>query len=121
VNSKSREISTIKSYSSEDEDRSITGAVPEGPPCSSTGERGRREDTSIGNPEGGGVLDCASGGVLASLVVGLPSMEGEHSRLMPLLPSIVGKQRMREGNPKRGRDEEKECEMVPSGERRRYL
>jgi hypothetical protein len=40
---------------------------------------------------------------------------------MPLLPSIVGKQRMREGNPKRGRDEEKEYEMVPSGERRRYL
>jgi hypothetical protein len=34
---------------------------------------------------------------------------------MPLLPSIVGKQGMREGNPKR-RDEEKEYEMVSGGE-----
>jgi hypothetical protein len=41
--------------------------------------------------------------------------------LMLLLPSIVGKQRTREGNPRRGRDEEKECEMVHSGKRRRYL
>jgi hypothetical protein len=40
---------------------------------------------------------------------------------MPLLPSIVEKQRTKEENPKQERDEEKECEMVPSGERMRYL
>jgi hypothetical protein len=48
-------------------------------------------------------------------------VEGECSHLMPLLPSIVGKQRIREENPKQERDKEKECEMVPSGKRRRYL
>jgi hypothetical protein len=40
---------------------------------------------------------------------------------MPLLSSIVEKQRTREGNPKQERDEEKECEIIPSGERMRYL
>jgi hypothetical protein len=40
---------------------------------------------------------------------------------MPLLSSIVGKQRTRERNPKKEEDEEKECEMVLSRERRRYL
>jgi hypothetical protein len=55
------------------------------------------------------------------LVAGLPSVEGERSCLMSLLPSIVGKQRTREGNPKQERDEEKECEMVLNGERMRYL
>jgi hypothetical protein len=35
---------------------------------------------------------------------------------MPLLSSIVGKQRTRERKPKQEKDEEKECEMVPSGE-----
>jgi hypothetical protein len=101
---------------SKGEDRSTTRAVPEGPPCSSTGERGRREDTYVGDPGGDGVPYGVSGGVLALLAVGLPSAEGEHSRLMPLLLSIVEKQRTREGNPWRGRDEEKKCEMVPSGE-----
>jgi hypothetical protein len=48
-------------------------------------------------------------------------VEGERSRLMPLLPSIVGKQRAREGNLKQERDEEKECGMVLSGKRMRYL
>jgi hypothetical protein len=41
--------------------------------------------------------------------------------LMPLLPSIVGKKRAKEGNPKREVDEPEECEMVLTGERRRYL
>jgi hypothetical protein len=36
----------MKSSSSEDEERSITGTFPEGPPCSNTSERGRREETS---------------------------------------------------------------------------
>jgi hypothetical protein len=35
--------------SSEDKDRSTTGVFSEGPPCSNTGERGRREDTSDGD------------------------------------------------------------------------
>jgi hypothetical protein len=40
---------------------------------------------------------------------------------MPLLSSIVGKHRTREENPKQERDKEKEYEIVPSEERRRYL
>jgi hypothetical protein len=40
---------------------------------------------------------------------------------MPLLSSIVGKQRARERNPKQEEYEEKECEMAPSGERMSYL
>jgi hypothetical protein len=51
----------------------------------------------------------------------LSSVEGERSHLRPLLSSIVGKQRARERNHKQKEDEEKECEMVPSGERMRYL
>jgi hypothetical protein len=109
------------SSSSGGEDRSTTRAIPEGLLCSSIGEQVRREDTSTEDPGGDGVSDGADGGVLASLAAGLPSGEGECSRIMPLLPSIVGKQRIRKGNPKRGRDEEKECELVPSEERRRYL
>jgi hypothetical protein len=35
---------------------------------------------------------------------------------MPLLFSIIGKQRARERTPKQEEDEEKECEMVSSGE-----
>jgi hypothetical protein len=91
VNSKSREVSTIKSSSSKDEDRSITGAFSEGPPCSNTGERGRCETTSDRDPGGDGDPDRADRGVLESLGAGLPSVEGERSRLMSLLSSIVGK------------------------------
>jgi hypothetical protein len=40
---------------------------------------------------------------------------------MPLLPSIVEKLRTREENPKQGRYEGKEWEMVLSEERMRYL
>jgi hypothetical protein len=69
------------------------------PPCSNTGEQGRREETSEGDP-GGGDPDGTGGGVLASLGRGLPPTEGERSRLMPLLSSIVGKQGVRERNPK---------------------
>jgi hypothetical protein len=35
---------------------------------------------------------------------------------MPLLSSIVGKQRARERNPKQEENEEKECDMLPNGE-----
>jgi hypothetical protein len=89
------------SPSSEDEDKSTTGAFSEGPPCSNTGERGRQEDTSDRDPSSGGDPDGAGGGVLASLDGGLPSTKGENSHLMPLLSSIVGKQKARERNPKR--------------------
>jgi hypothetical protein len=83
------------SSTSEDEDRSITGAFPEGPPYSSTSERWRREETSDENLGGGGDLDGADDGVLASLGDGLPSIEGEWAHLVPLLSSIVGEQRAR--------------------------
>jgi hypothetical protein len=76
----------------QDEDKSITRAFPEGPPCSNTGGRGQQEDTSAGDPGGDGVPDSADEGVLASLAVELPSVEGERSRVMPLLPSIIEKQ-----------------------------
>jgi hypothetical protein len=40
---------------------------------------------------------------------------------MPLLSSIVGKWGVRKRNPKQEEDKEKECEMVPGGERMRYV
>jgi hypothetical protein len=79
----------MRSSSSKDEDRSITGAFPE-PPYSNTGEKGRHEEISDGDPDGGGDPDDADGGVLVSLGDGLPSLEGEHERLVPLLSSIIG-------------------------------
>jgi hypothetical protein len=86
-------VSWMGSSSSEDEDRSTTRAFSEGPPCSNTDERGLREDTSAGDPRGDGVSDGVGGGVLALLAAGFPSMEGERSRLMSVLSSIVGKRR----------------------------
>jgi hypothetical protein len=86
----SREVSTMKFSSSEDEERSIIGVFPEALPCSNTGEQGRHDDTSNGDPGGGGDLDGTSGGVLTSPGRGLPSVEGERYRLMHLLSSISG-------------------------------
>jgi hypothetical protein len=60
------------------------------PPWSNIGEQGRCEKISNGDPGGGGVLDGVSGRVLVSLGDGLPSLEGERERLVPLLSSIVG-------------------------------
>jgi hypothetical protein len=80
----------MRSSSSEDEDRSITGAFPEGLPYSNTGKQWQREKISDGDPGGGGDPDGASRGVLVSLGDGLPSLEGEHERLVSLLSSIVG-------------------------------
>jgi hypothetical protein len=59
------------------------------PPYSNTGERGRREETSGGDPSGGSDPEGAGGGVGALLGEGLPSLEGERARLLPLLSSIV--------------------------------
>jgi hypothetical protein len=51
-------------------------SLPGGSPCSSTGEWGRLEDTSDGDPGVGGDPDGADGGVLALLGVGLSFTEG---------------------------------------------
>jgi hypothetical protein len=59
-------------------------------PCSNTGEEGQREEISDGDPGGDGDSDDAGEGVLVSLGDELPSLEGEHKRLVPLLSSIVG-------------------------------
>jgi hypothetical protein len=99
ANFTSREVLGNKSSSSEDEERSIIGIFPEGPPCSNTGERGRCEEISDGDPGGGGDPNETGGGVLASLGDRHPSAEGEHERLVPLLSSIVSNSRAREGNP----------------------
>jgi hypothetical protein len=82
----------MRSPSSEDEERSITEAFPEGSwdPCSNTGEQRRREEISDGDPGGGGDPDGTGGGVLMSLGDGLPSLKGKRERLMPLLSFIVG-------------------------------
>jgi hypothetical protein len=99
VNFSSREVSAMKFFSSEDKERSITGAFPEELPFSKTGEQGRREEISDRDPGGGRDLDDAGGGVLASLGEGFSSGEGERSRLMPPWSSIDGEQRAREGEP----------------------
>jgi hypothetical protein len=54
-----------------------------------TGEQGRCEEISE-DPGGGGDLDGADGGVLASLGEELPSAKGERECLVPLLSSIGG-------------------------------
>jgi hypothetical protein len=44
----------MRHSSFEDEERSTTGAFPKEPPYSNTGECGRREETSDGDPSGSG-------------------------------------------------------------------
>jgi hypothetical protein len=68
----------------------IIGVFPEALPCSNIGEQGWRGETTDGDPSGGGDPDGVGGGVSASSGKGLPSTEGERSRLMPLLSSIGG-------------------------------
>jgi hypothetical protein len=48
------------------EEGSIIRVFPEALPCSNTDEQGRRNETSDGDPGGGGDLDGAGSGVLAS-------------------------------------------------------
>jgi hypothetical protein len=80
----------MKFSSSGDEERSIIGVFPEALPCSNTGEQGRRNETSNGDPGGGEDPNGTSGLVLTSLGRGLLFAEGERSCLMPLLSSIGG-------------------------------
>jgi hypothetical protein len=89
MNSSSHEVSGMRPYSFEDKERSSTGAFLEEFPCSNTGECGLRKETSGGDSSGGGDPEGADGGVGASLSTGLPSLEGEQVRLVPLLSSIV--------------------------------
>jgi hypothetical protein len=65
----------------------------EGSPCSKTSEQRRCEETSDGDPGGGGDLDGASGGVETLLGDEEPSLEGEREHLVPLLSFIVVKRR----------------------------
>jgi hypothetical protein len=72
ANSGSCETLAKKPSSSEDEESSITGIFPEGPPCSNTDEQGRCEEISDGDSGGDGDLDGADGGVLGLSDEGLP-------------------------------------------------
>jgi hypothetical protein len=72
------------------EEKPLTGVAPEAPPCSNTEEQWRRDETSDGDPGGGGDPDGTGIGDFASSSRGLPSAEGGRSRLMPFLPSIGG-------------------------------
>jgi hypothetical protein len=65
----------MKFSSSEDKAMSIIGTFPEEPPYSNTGEQGRHDEISDGDPSGGGDPDVDGGGVLASLDEELPSTE----------------------------------------------
>jgi hypothetical protein len=107
MNSSSCDVSG-KTLSSSSEDISTTRALSEGPPCSNIGEQWRREETSDGDPGGGGNPEGAGNGVETLLDNGLPSIEGERGRpfiegecgrLVPLLSSIVLKQRKRKVKP----------------------
>jgi hypothetical protein len=86
--------------SSKDKERSTTRAFTEDPPCTHTYERGQREETSDGDFSGRSDSVGADGGVLAPLGDGLPSLEGERARLVPLLFSIDGERRSRKVNPR---------------------
>jgi hypothetical protein len=83
-------MSGMRHSSSEDEDRSTTRTFSEGPPCSNIGENGRCEQISNGDPGGGGDQDGTGGGDEPPLSEEEPSLEGERTRLVPLLSSIVG-------------------------------
>jgi hypothetical protein len=83
-------VHCFDSSSSEDEDRSITGAFPLILPCSNTGEQGLHEEISDGDSGGGGDPNGVGGEVLASLDEGFPSTEGEGECFVHLLSSIGG-------------------------------
>jgi hypothetical protein len=100
ANSSSHEVSGIIPSSSNDEDRSTIGIFSEGPPYSNTGEQGRREEISDGDPNGNEDPDGTDSGVEPPLGDEEPSLEGERERLVPILSSIVVKRRRREENPK---------------------
>jgi hypothetical protein len=73
-----------------------TGTCLEGPTCSNTDECGWWEETSDRVPGCGGDPYGVSGGVLALLGGGLPSIEGERECLVSLLSSIASKRGQQE-------------------------
>jgi hypothetical protein len=72
------------------EEGSSIGIFLEALPCSNTSEQGQCDEATDGDPDSGEDLDGAGGGVSTSSGKGLPPVEGEHSRLVPLLSSISG-------------------------------
>jgi hypothetical protein len=82
--SSSREVSVMN------EEGSSIRLFPVVLPCSNTSEQGQHDEATDGDPGGSGDPDGAGGEVSASPGKGLPSAEGEHSRLVPLLSSIGG-------------------------------
>jgi hypothetical protein len=94
-------------------------SLPGGTPCSNTGERGWRKETSGGDPSSGGDPEWAASTVGVLLSGGLPSAEGQRACLAPLLSSIDCNWGARKVNAKR--KGKRECEMVISARRRRYL
>jgi hypothetical protein len=67
----SREVSTTS------EEGPLTGVAPEALPCSNTDEQQWHNETSDGDPGGGGDPDGTGGGVFASSGRGKPSAERE--------------------------------------------
>jgi hypothetical protein len=82
-------LPSLREVSTTSEEGPLTGVVPKALPCLNTGEQRQHDETSDRDPGGSGDPDGTSG-VFASLSRGLPSTEGERSRLMPLLSSISG-------------------------------
>jgi hypothetical protein len=72
------------------EEGSIIEVFLEALPYSNTGEQGRHEETTDGDPGGGRDPDGANGGISTSSGKGFPSVEGERSSLVPLLTTIGG-------------------------------
>jgi hypothetical protein len=70
--------------------RALTGVAPEALPCSNNDEQRRRDETSDGDSGGVGDPDGIGVRVFASSGRGLPSAEGECSRLTSFLSSIGG-------------------------------
>jgi hypothetical protein len=93
--------SFLESSASREVSRRISSSsyLSEGPPCSKTGEHGRRKETSGGDPSGGGEPEGDGSGVGARLGEEVPLLEGEHGCLVHLLSSIVHKQRERKTKP----------------------
>jgi hypothetical protein len=114
VNSVSCAVLAKKPSSSGDEESSITRMFLEGLPYSNTGERGRHEVISDGDPGGGADLDSTGSGVLASLGEGLPSVEGERGCLVPLLFSIDSKSRVGKRNPKQEETRKRNVRWFPA-------
>jgi hypothetical protein len=67
----------MRPSSSEDKDQSTSGTFSEGPPCSNTGEQGRRVEISDGDHGGGRDLDSVGRGVEPPHGEEESSLEGE--------------------------------------------